>query len=291
MNEFGSQRRAMLAIDVGNTSIKLGQFDWPRHLPSAVGPESSLPLPRRVIRLAATEPDWEALGAWLAGPPEAIYLVSVCPPAAERLTAWLVKTYPGCPLSQLAWTDFPLQINVEYPERVGHDRLAAAVAARQLKRADRAAIIVDAGSAITVDLVSPEGAFLGGAIFPGWPSMARTLAVTTHFLPQIDTSEFPRAAPPDVVGRSTHAAIASGLYWGSVGAIRELIDRMSQLWQTPPDRFVAGGDMQAMLPYLGPGNRYVSELVLGGIALTAATLNDQPAGRRPAAAGGEVPGP
>jgi type III pantothenate kinase len=256
----------ILAIDVGNRAIKMGQFGWPlRDAKAAAETES-----RRVIRLSSAAPDWNALQAWLPREPAAAFLVSVCPPAADRLMAWLARTCPECQLHRLQWSDFPLRVTVDSPERVGQDRLAAAVAAKNLKSAERAAIVVDAGSAITVDLVSPAGDFLGGAILPGWQTMARSLATTTHLLPHVDTGAFP--ANPEVVGRSTETAIASGLFWGSVGAVRELVERMAQPWDPPPERLLGGGDMQTLLPHLGPSFRCVPDMVLWGVVQTAVVL-------------------
>jgi type III pantothenate kinase len=156
--------------------------------------------------------------------------------------------------------------------------LAAAVAAKHLKDPERAAIVVDAGSAITVDLVSPAGEFCGGAILPGWQTMARSLATTTHLLPHIDATAFPAA--PDVVGRSTQAAIASGLFWGSVGAVRELVERMAEPWNPSPERMLAGGDIHALLPHLGSSFRYFPDMVLWGIVQTAAALAARPSSEK-----------
>jgi type III pantothenate kinase len=118
------------------------------------------------------------------------------------------------PLRALQWNDFSLRIAVEQPSRVGRDRLAAAVAAVTLKSADRPAVVVDAGSAVTVDLVAASGEFLGGAILPGWRAMSQALSAVTDALPAV--SELPLDPPPPALGTSTERALASGLYWGTV---------------------------------------------------------------------------
>ncbi len=254
MNATGS----MLAIDVGNTFIKFGEFDWPAN--------SALAGPTRVLRLASAAPNWDELASWLGPAPTAAYMISVCHPASDRLAAWFGGQFPECGLRLLRLEDFPLHVDVDFPERVGHDRLAAAVAARQLKTDERAAIVVDAGSAITLDMISPGGDFLGGAILPGWQIMARALATGTHLLPYVENGGF--ASAPEVVGRSTEKAIASGLYWGSLGAVRELMERMSAAWQPTPERLVAGGDLQMLVPYLGPHVHCVPDMVLRGVMQT-----------------------
>jgi type III pantothenate kinase len=125
---------------------------------------------------------------------------------------------------------------------------------------------VDAGTAITVDLVSADGAFEGGVILPGFRLTAKALAEGTDLLPHVDHD--PAAAPPPVVGKSTAAAIRSGLFWGQVGAVRELTHRIAGELACSPQLFVAGGDAERLAGFL-PQARVVPELVLAGIALVA----------------------
>ena len=115
----------MLAIDVGNTLIKVGEFAGPPTDPNAG--------PIRVLRVSSAAPDWDELQAWLVPQPAAAFLISVCPPASDRLAAWFRRQLPNCPFRQLQRVDFPLQVHVDAPDRVGHDRLAAAVAAQELE--------------------------------------------------------------------------------------------------------------------------------------------------------------
>ena len=168
---------------------------------------------------------------------------------------------------QLQHGDFPIPINVACPERVGQDRLANAVAARCAKAAECSAIVVDAGSAITVDLVSAEGCFVGGAILAGQQASALALSAGTDLLPVISTYRMDE--PPEVVGDNTDSAIRSGIFWGTVGSIREIVSRM-QLYVGPANEiFLTGGDMRRLAQYVAPDARYLPHLVLSGIALAA----------------------
>jgi type III pantothenate kinase len=259
----------ILTVDVGNTSIKLGEF--------TLQPAADAAGPTRQLRVSSTAMDWDRLHDWLKPEPMALYLASVCQPATDRLVDWVQRYRPEYAVRQLQPADFPLSVKVEMPQRVGLDRLAAAVAANYLKAENRAAIVVDAGSAITVDLVSPAGDFLGGAIFPGWQLMARSLANNTYLLPEIAGPD--DVAPPDVIGRSTERAILSGLYWGSIGAVRELIVRMSRCWDPAPERILGGGDTNMLLPYLGDDVRSIPDIVLRGIFYTVASMPDVAAGQ------------
>jgi type III pantothenate kinase len=186
--------------------------------------------------------------------------------------AWLEETV--APISsefrRLTHNDMPLEVQVDAPDRVGLDRLAGAVAANELRERDRPAIVIDLGTAITVDLVSAGGAFEGGAILPGIAMAARALESQTDALPRSPLADL--ALPPEPIGKSTLAAIESGLLWGAVGAIRELALRMTAACEQPPHVFVTGGMSPAVVPLLQSGRLpvvHVPELVLAGIALVA----------------------
>lgn len=253
----------LVAIDIGNTSIHCGvatqwagdhpvwcwQFAW---------------------ATAGFEPDQvELLRDYLS--PHAVWRVSsVHRPTEQRLSVWMRQRCPEADYRVFQLVDLPLAVQVDFPERVGMDRLMAAVAANHLRPAKSPAIVVDAGTAITVDLVSEEGAFLGGAILPGLRLVARALSAGTDQLPLVESC---LEAPPPVLGKNTTAAIQSGLFWGSLGAVRELISRLGETAQTPPPVFLTGGDAARLMPLLSadqrlPGTiRFVEDLVLWGIAL------------------------
>jgi type III pantothenate kinase len=158
---------------------------------------------------------------------------------------------------------------VAEPARVGIDRLLAALAADRLRRPDRAAIVVDLGTAITVDLLDADGAFRGGAILPGIAMSAAALAEHTDALPRVAMEQLER--PPAAVGASTVPAIESGLYWGAVGAVRELIGQMSSDLDASPDVFLTGGASEHVAEILAANAMFevhhVPHLVLSGIAL------------------------
>ncbi len=242
----------LLAVDVGNTAIKFGMFAVRAADPLAKA--DRIGEPERVLRLETRALDYARLAEWIGPEPVAVRLISVCRSATERLLEWFRAHRPDCELYPLKRCDFPLQLDVEFPDRVGQDRLAGSVAANALRSPESAAIVVDAGSAITVDLISSSGVFLGGAILPGWQAMARSLAEGTDLLPHLTTLRFD--SPPPPVGRSTEQAIASGLFWGTVGAVRELVDRMADGLVTSPELILAGGDMRTLGKLLEDGPRW-----------------------------------
>jgi type III pantothenate kinase len=220
--------------------------------------------------------DVERLVAWCnenARDQSVWVIASVHRGAADRLTAavasWGKRSEIECGIRWLTFRDVPLPIDVDQPERVGIDRLLGALAADRLREPGRAAIIIDVGTAMTVDLLTAEGVFAGGAILPGIAMSARALAEQTDALPHLAIEGLER--PPDALGKSTTAAIESGLYWGAVGAIRELLAQMSAGLAHPPDVFLTGGAAPQIAELLGADRpvRHVPHLVLSGIALVA----------------------
>jgi len=195
------------------------------------------------------------------------WIGSVNRPAAARLVEWIARRWPRQTPNLLQWTDLPIQVQVQEPHRVGIDRLLNGVAANRLRRPDRPAVVVDVGTAITVDWVSAEGAFCGGAILPGLEMAAKALHRFTDLLPAVSFAQ--GEEPPPVLGTYTEAAIRSGLFWGMLGAVRELIVRLAQQASVPPQVFLTGGAGALLAPQLGPEVRYVPHLTLAGIALCA----------------------
>jgi type III pantothenate kinase len=121
-------------------------------------------------------------------------------------------------------SDSPHGIKIGYrdPRRLGVDRLAAAIGAHA-RFPKRNVLVVDCGTATTVTALRRDGAILGGAIFPGIELWARALAAHTAQLPEIRLRK-----PVHALGRTPEEAIASGIWHGHAGALREVIKQISQ---------------------------------------------------------------
>lgn len=133
----------------------------------------------------------------------------------------------------------PLGIGIEYPhpESIGADRLANAVACAALHGTP--AIVVDFGTAVTFDMISKSGAYLGGVIAPGLNAMTEYLHHRTALLPRIRLTE-PRRA----VGKSTREAMLSGAVFGYRGLIAEIVRQASReaFPKARPKVVATGGD-------------------------------------------------
>lgn len=256
-----------VAVDIGNSRMKLGLFarEWADGLPE---PDHTLHLTGDDANLDQLERDLlkRTRGAvsWWIG--------SVNRPLSSRLTDWLHVHRPEDRVTLLASGDLPLRVALERPDMVGIDRLVDAVAANRLRRPDRPAIVIDVGSAITLNLISRDGAFRGGAILPGIGMAARAMHAFTDLLPLVDLSEL--ATPPAPLGTATVPAMQSGLFWGAVGAVRELIRRLAADEADRVEVFLTGGAAPSLANALSDTARYVPHLTLAGIALTAASAGN-----------------
>jgi type III pantothenate kinase len=253
-----------VAVDIGNARIKLGLFP--------VDCAATIPEPARTLPLSDDSPELEKIPPWLAELAQSKlswWISSVNRPATSRLIDWLRTHRPDDPIVLLSASDLSLQVRLERPDMVGIDRLVDSVAVNRLRTPNRSAVIVDVGSAITVDLLSTDGAFLGGAILPGIQMSARALHEFTDLLPFIDMSE--RAASPSPLGTTTIAAIESGLFWGNLGAIRELTQWLGKITSdnVAPLVYLTGGAAQSFATLLGPDAHYMPNLTLSGIALAS----------------------
>jgi type III pantothenate kinase len=193
-------------------------------------------------------------------------IVSVHREGTRILSNWIVANRGQDEVHVIDRQDLPVVVRVDFPERVGLDRLAAAVAANVLRATNTPAIVIGAGSAITVNLIAKDGAFEGGVILPGFRMSAEAL-YGADLLPLAVLE--PNNEPPPLIGKNTEDAIRSGLFWGAVGAVREVVKRMSEPLSKEPNIFVTGGDLRQFTQYLGDQATFVPDLVLSGIAVAA----------------------
>lgn len=247
----------LIAVDVGNSRAKWGLFVGGKLADTASLPlddRSAYDQQLRVWGTHASRPTPHASPTWS--------VATVNPDGARPLVDWL-RAGGFEPLDLDNPLLLPLRVQLDRPEAVGIDRLLDAVAVNVRRQTGRPAIIVDAGSAITVDAVSADGAFLGGAIAVGLGLSARALHEFTYWLPLVNVTA---AAAP--LGRSTPDAMHSGLFWGTVGAVRELVRQLAGSLGGSPELFLTGGDAALIAPHVDPAAHLAPDLTLHGIYLT-----------------------
>jgi len=196
----------------------------------------------------------------LLGPQTKVVLSSVVPAATKRIASAFPKDAIFVGPKHAA----DLRITYPQPSRIGADRLANAVACVRLH--GYPAIVVDFGTAVTFDVISKEGAYVGGVIAPGLGVMAEYLHTRTALLPLIQVKR-----PKSVVGKSTREAMLSGAVHGYRGLVREILIRIreEQFPRSKPLVIATGGDSEVLNESLSLFDLTDPLLTLRGLQLIA----------------------
>lgn len=223
----------LLAVDVGNTQTHLGVFDrdkltheWRASTdPRRTADELALMF-GQFLSLADLSFSRQITG---------VAISSVVPRATQELRDMALSHFGFPPVVVEPGTRTGLAIRIDNPREVGADRIANAVAAHSLFP-QRDVVVVDFGTAITVDAVSAKGEYLGGAIAPGIETAASALFQSTAQIRRVEL-----VAPDSAIGRSTVAAVQSGLVYGIAALTDGLIDRVTQQLGDDPAVVATGG--------------------------------------------------
>lgn len=274
------RQTGLLAIDVGSSRLKCGWFapqgectekSHASQLPIAASPlpepSATLALDHRRRRVEDWSDELRAwLDDWLAGEFPPCVTASVHIEAGEAVRQVLTNS-GAVRCEELRRQRLPLAVNVLEPDRVGIDRLLNAVAVNRLGGVQRPTIVIDAGTAITVDVVA-DGVFEGGAISPGLSISLAALHGGTSSLPKLSAENLNER--PDPVGKSTEMAISAGVFWSFVGGVRQLIELQAASLDQRPNIVVTGGGSEPLVSALnahGDAARRVPHLTLAGIAV------------------------
>lgn len=203
----------MLAIDVGNTYIKAAMFD---------GPEIQDILVVPTAQCQSQETFLGSLPALRDACPQKVVISSV----RQSIRAIIQREFAARGVNPLVvdiGTEMGITNRYRSPATLGIDRLVNAAAAFHLYgRGDRSLIVIDMGTATTIDYVDAGGAFLGGAIAPGLLSAYQGLRDCAPALPAIEI--VPTAK---VIGQTTHECLASGAVIGHAAMVRAMVSLMA----------------------------------------------------------------
>jgi len=185
---------------------------------------------------------------------------SVVPSLDDKLKIAVLRLAGQRPIFVTPRLVFPFKIQVERPNRLGIDRVCAAAGA--VRRGAGLAIVVDVGSAITVDLVS-NGKYRGGVIIAGPELTLRALSAFAEKLPVVD----PRGLKSKDARRfdSTTRAMLTGARLGAAGAVREAVRFLEGPLSRPARKTVTGGGSSLLRPGLPVSWRFEPDLVLQGL--------------------------
>jgi type III pantothenate kinase len=249
----------LIAIDIGNTNIRVGLFlgDEQKSIESIPGSDEGklketltsaweqVPFARRakepvregVIVVSSVKPEWTDLVA------------AICKDELNENIRIIGKDIK-----------LPIEMGVDDYNEVGTDRIVAAAAAYAV--VEDAVVVADFGSAITIDLVDEQGVFLGGVIAPGFDLAAKSLYEGTAKLPQVKVN-----TPKDVVGTNTIDAINAGLYYSAVGLLRTITEKYAEQLEKWPQTVVTGAGAELIKPDCDFVDTWVANLTVTGIVL------------------------
>lgn len=248
----------LLAVDVGNTQTHLGAFQgdelvehW--RFQTRAGMTADELADRLAGLLALRDIDLADLDAAIVS--------SVVPPLGREYEQ-LAQRYLGRPcLAVGPGIKTGMAIRIDNPQEVGADRLVNAVAAYERFRS--ACVVVDFGTGINFDAVSGHGEYLGGAIAPGIEISLSALAERAARIPRIDLQE-----PDAAIGRSSRAAIQSGIVYGFAGLVDGILRRLEAELEYGSVNFIAtGGLASAIVPFCERIHEVDDLLTLTGLRL------------------------
>jgi type III pantothenate kinase len=247
----------LLAIDIGNTNVKIGVFDsdelkatW--SLATGIHRTSD---EYGAVLLTLMERKGVSLSE-VTG----VALCSVVPPLLPALVELCKKYLNTDPLVVEAGVKTGMRIRLDNPREVGPDRVVDAVAAQNLYGTP--IIIIDFGTAATFSVVSEEGDYVGGAIAPGIVIATEALYARTAALPRIGLSR-----PIQVIGRNTISAMQSGIMFGYIGLVEGMIRRIEQELGSKAKVVATGGQAHLLADQIPAIELVNLDLTLTGLRL------------------------
>jgi type III pantothenate kinase len=236
----------LLALDAGNSNITIGAFE---------GRKLVCQWRLRTVH-EQTADEWGMLLHNLFAPAgldnesvDGMIISSVVPPIDRTLAFMAERYFHTEALFVGPTTDMGLTIRYDNPSEVGADRLVNAVAG--FKKYGGPCVIVDFGTTVNFDVISKDGEYLGGAIAVGIGMGIEALFHKTARLPLVEFRP-----PKDVVGTNTVASMQSGLYFGAIGAIDGILERI--VAKMGPETHVIATGGQAHL--IAEGSRYLKKV-------------------------------
>ncbi len=241
-----TQAGLVVLVDVGNTNTVFGVYDGDELIESF----------RLSTDTERTADEYGALLLPLFGrrgvdplKAEAVVVSSVVPPLHSTLDQMARKYFGQKPLFIEPGVRTGMPIRYDNPAEVGADRVVNAVAARE--RYGAPVIVVDFGTATTFDVVNAAGEYAGGIITPGIMISAEALFAHASRLYRVDVRK-----PTELIGKNTAAAMQAGIYYGYIGLVDGILERL--LAELPGVKTVVATGGQADL--IAEGSRFIREV-------------------------------
>lgn len=191
---------------------------------------------------------------------EGAIMASVVPPLNAPLSSAVKKILGKKPLLVGSGMKTGLNIKVDNPKTVGGDRIVAAVAA--IAKYEGPIIIIDMGTATTLDVVDKAGNYIGGVILPGVKVALNSLVSNTAQLPRINLD-----VPRRVIGKNTVECMRNGIMYGNAATIDGLIDRVQEELGCEATLIATGGMARFITPLCRHKIDYVPDLLVRGLLI------------------------
>jgi len=244
----------LLVLDVGNTNTVLGVFEAAANDGAQYGPliahwRVSTTKTQTVDEYGVLFRNLFAMNGLEVGQVQGIVISSVVPPLDSTLREVCEQYFQSRPLFIEPGVKTGMPVHYDNPAEVGADRIVNSVAA--FEKFGGPCIIVDFGTATTFDVVSKKGEYLGGVITPGIGISADALFARTARLPRVDVRK-----PPRVLATNTVNSVQSGLYYGYLGLIDGILERLIAELGGEVNVVATGG----LASLMGGGSKYIREI-------------------------------
>jgi type III pantothenate kinase len=250
----------MLGVSIGNTRTRIGAFTHGELQECAVFHNERLDLLAEALE--------HAYASVRDRVDATVLMASVNEPVAREVEG-LIRERLGARARRVERDlMIPVGRQVDPDTKVGEDRLLNAAAAYDILK--QACVVVDAGTAITVDYVDGEGTFHGGAIAAGAQLQLDTLFQRTDMLPEVELQK-----PAEAIGHNTVEAMRSGVYHGLRGMVRELVEQYAEQAGAFPVVVVTGGDGNMLFRDYELVDRVVPNLTMIGLYTTLRVATEQ----------------
>ena len=241
----------LLAIDIGNTNITSGLFRGSRLLFTAQTSTAAAKGYKRFVQKAAKAPEIKT-----------IVICSVVPKATKALVPLLRESFDSAIFILGKDITVPIKNLYKNPKEVGQDRLVAAYAAYTIYHKGTPLVVIDFGTALTFDVVSKNGAYLGGLIAPGMEMALNALSEKAALLPKVRLVK-----PSFILGKTTKDSMASGAFYGYAAMCDGLVRRFEKRFGEKFYVVATGGNARRISPLSSSIDRVDENLVLKGINL------------------------
>ncbi|MFH0839477.1 MAG: type III pantothenate kinase [Candidatus Omnitrophota bacterium] len=241
----------ILAIDMGNTNITFGLFRGSRLVKSTRLSTAAVKSYNSFVQKASKGIDVRAVA-----------ICSVVPKVTRALMPLLKRHFNSNVFILGKDIKVPIKNLYKNPRQVGQDRLVAAYAAHALYAHSSPVVVIDFGTAVTFDVVSKKGAYLGGLIVPGMEMSLEALSKKAALLPKVRLEK-----PSFILGKTTKDSMISGVFYGYAAMCDGLVARLKKRFGRKFYVVATGGNARRISPLSSSIDKVDEDLVLKGVNL------------------------